>query len=153
MEINQQTLLVIVSLLVLWVSFLSFLFYYQRSHYLRLLNRSQGGNLVKVLDKILESEVKNEKELANITQEIENIKKDAGFHIQKIGLVRFNPFSETGGDQSFSLAVLNESNTGIVITGLHTRDRTRVYAKPVNQGKSRYTISKEEQRAIKEAKK
>ena len=63
-------------------------------------------------------------------------------------MVRFNPFSEMGGDHSFSVALLDGHDTGIIITGLHTRERTRVYIKPVNKGKSEYDLSKEELKAL-----
>lgn len=71
--------------------------------------------------------------------------------LQKVGLVRFNPFGEIGGDQSFCIAVLNENNDGFVITSHYGREANRVYAKPVNQGKSQYQLSTEERKAIDEA--
>ncbi|MBP7118505.1 DUF4446 family protein [Candidatus Woesebacteria bacterium] len=67
---------------------------------------------------------------------------------QRMGFVRFNPFAETGGDQSFSVSLLDAKGTGIVFTGLHTREKTRVYAKPIVNGVSKSTLSKEEQKAI-----
>jgi len=81
------------------------------------------------------------------------MRKDGLYDIQRIGLVRFNPFAETGGDQSFCLAILDGQGSGLVITSLHSRDTTRVYAKPVKRGKaSGYELSAEEKRAIKNAK-
>jgi hypothetical protein len=65
-----------------------------------------------------------------------------------VGLIRFNPFNEIGGDHSFSLAILDGGDNGIIITGLHTRDRTRIYAKQVNKGKSDLELSTEEQKAL-----
>lgn len=70
---------------------------------------------------------------------------------QKISLVRFNPFGDTGGDQSFSLAVLDAHNSGYVLTSIHGRQGTRVYIKPLDFGKSRYSLSEEEQLAISQA--
>lgn len=67
---------------------------------------------------------------------------------QRMGFVRFNPFAETGGDQSFSVSLLDAKGSGIVFTGLHTREKTRVYAKPIVNGVSKSTLSKEEQKAI-----
>lgn len=68
--------------------------------------------------------------------------------IQSLGLVRFNAFNDTGSDLSFSLALLDARHTGIVITSLYGREETRVYAKPVEEGQSRYTLSIEERQAI-----
>lgn len=67
-------------------------------------------------------------------------------------MVRFNPFDDTGGDQSFSMSLLNADNDGYVLTSLHSRDLTRVYAKEIRQknGKKQ-DFSKEEQEAITQA--
>jgi hypothetical protein len=70
---------------------------------------------------------------------------------QKISIVRFNPFGDTGGDQSFSLAVLDAHDSGYVLTSIHGRQGTRVYVKPVDFGKSKYTLSSEEQQALSQA--
>jgi hypothetical protein len=71
--------------------------------------------------------------------------------VQKVGMVRFNPFSEVGGDQSFSVALLDGSNNGIVITSLYIREGNRVYGKPVNNGQSKYQLSNEENKAVEKA--
>jgi len=71
--------------------------------------------------------------------------------VQKVGMVRFNPFSEVGGDQSFSVALLDGSNNGIVITSLYIREGNRVYGKPINNGQSKYQLSNEENKAVEKA--
>lgn len=71
--------------------------------------------------------------------------------LQQVGVVRFNPFDDTGGDQSFSVAVTNAEGDGFVLSSLHGRSGSRVYAKPVRGGTSRYTLSKEEEQALLEA--
>jgi hypothetical protein len=71
--------------------------------------------------------------------------------IQKIGVVRYNPFSDTGGDQSFAIALLDSLGNGIVVSSLHSRTDTRVFAKAVQAGRSRYPLSDEEQDAIRQA--
>ena len=139
---------IILIAIILWLIGLSVVFFMQRKHYLRLTKKAGGGNIQKLLESVLDSEAINKRELAKVSQEIENIKTDGHLHIQKIGLVRFNPFDETGGDQSFALAILDRKDSGIIITGLHTRDRTRVYVKPISKGKSSFTVSKEERKAI-----
>jgi hypothetical protein len=68
--------------------------------------------------------------------------------IQHIGLVRFNPFDDTGSDQSFAIALLDERKDGLVISSLHGRNNTRVFAKPVSGGSSTHTLSDEEAQAI-----
>lgn len=70
--------------------------------------------------------------------------------IHKTELLRFNPFREVGGNQSFAIALLNGKNTGFVISSIHTREGTRVYAKPVENGAEtkEYPLSDEERHVI-----
>ena len=92
-----------------------------------------------------------EKNFEKLSEELEKLKKESKFSIQKTGVVRFNPFSEIGGDQSFSVALLDGNNNGFTITSLYTREGNRVYAKPIVNGKSQYFLSKEEKEAIEKA--
>lgn len=102
----------------------------------------EQGKEIKALDKEIQ-------ELFEISNKINKL---AFRGVHKVGLVRFNPFKEIGGDQSFAIAMLDGSETGIVISSLHTREGTRVYAKPVLKGESkRYTLTEEEKQAIKQA--
>jgi hypothetical protein len=68
--------------------------------------------------------------------------------LQHIGMVRFNPFEDTGSDQSFAIALLDDARDGIVISGLHGRANTRIFAKPVEAGASTNQLSDEESEAI-----
>lgn len=73
-------------------------------------------------------------------------------HLQRIGIVRYNPFSDTGGAQSFSLALLDAAGTGIVITSLFARTGNRWYVKEITGGKGKgIDLSKEEEVAIRKA--
>ena len=71
--------------------------------------------------------------------------------VQNVGMVRFNPFRDAGGDQSFCIALLDEKQNGVVISSLYARDGVRVYGKPIQAGASTYTLSEEEQQAISKA--
>ncbi|MCL5432874.1 MAG: DUF4446 family protein, partial [Patescibacteria group bacterium] len=93
------------------------------------------------------------KDIDNLAARCDKIDNDGLFHIQKIGLVRFNPFKDTGGDQSFVLALLDNNDTGIVISSLYSRTGMRWYAKRIVLGKGlEHDLSDEEKGAIKEAK-
>lgn len=70
------------------------------------------------------------------------------YMVQHIGVVRFNPFMDKGGDQSFVVAILDDHADGAVVSALHGRNDVRVYAKPVIGGQSTYTLSAEEKEAI-----
>ncbi len=71
--------------------------------------------------------------------------------ISKIGLIRFNPFGDTGGDQSFCLVLLDSNDSGLAISSIHARSGTRFYAKQINEGKPLHPLSDEEQAAFKKA--
>ena len=105
----------------------------------------------KSLKEVLANFKDLEKNFDKLSEEMENFKKENKFSIQQVGIVRFNPFSEVGGDQSFSIALLDGKGDGVVITSLYTREGNRVYGKPIKNGKSEYLLSKEEQEAINQA--
>lgn len=86
-----------------------------------------------------------------LLEEFENLKKESQFCIQKVGIIRFNPFKEVGGDQSFSVALLDKNDSGVVITSHYSREGNRVYGKPVDKGQSKYLLSKEEKEVINKA--
>ena len=71
--------------------------------------------------------------------------------LQKVGVVRFNPFPDSGGDQSFAIALLDHAGTGIVVSSLHGRTGTRIFAKQIAGGRSTHPLSDEEQQAIRAA--
>lgn len=93
------------------------------------------------------------KDFETLSKEFNDLKENHQFDVQKIGMVRFNPFSEIGGDQSFSVALLDGNDDGLVITSFYTREGNRVYGKPIKKGESQYALSKEEVKAIEMAKK
>ncbi len=67
----------------------------------------------------------------------------------KINITRYNPFEDIGGDQSFILTILDQNNSGVIVSSLHNRDITRIYAKPIKNGEGdNITLSKEEKLAI-----
>lgn len=68
--------------------------------------------------------------------------------LQKVGIVRFNPFHDTGGDYSFAVALLDGTGSGVLLTGLYHREQCRVYAKPVRAWASTYVLTDEEREAI-----
>lgn len=92
-----------------------------------------------------------EKQNAEILNYIKNVDNDLNKCIQKIGIVRYNAFQDTGSDLSFALALLDEENNGVVLNGIYSREMSNIYAKPVENGKSKYTISEEEDWAIQKA--
>lgn len=69
----------------------------------------------------------------------------------RVGVHRFNAFSDSGSDLSFSVAFVNDAQDGVVITGIHGREQTFLYAKPIDKGQSAYMLTPEEKTAISQA--
>lgn len=93
------------------------------------------------------------KKLNNLEKSYQHLSDIGARSIQKMGMVRFNPFPDTGGDQSFVLALLDNHDSGFLMTSIHGREGTRIYIKPVEYGRSKHTLSKEEEAALKAAQK
>lgn len=143
-----------VVILLIWATLLSILFYKLNSKILTISKGNKELSLIDVLNKVIGRQNKIEKGLDSLNKEVEGLIFDSKFYIQKIGLVRFNPFNDTGGDQSFILALINSEDSGVVISGLHTRNGTRWYAKKVVKGKGiEHELSEDEIRAVKSASK
>lgn len=83
-----------------------------------------------------------------LTETSEQMEKKLRNSIQRMGLVRFNAFEGTGGEQSFAVALLDEEGDGVVVSSLQGRAESRVYAKPVKKWDSTYSLSVEEREAI-----
>ncbi|NLC68621.1 MAG: DUF4446 family protein [Clostridiaceae bacterium] len=116
--------------------------------YNKFMENSSGESIERQIEKcFLKSE-----ELFNKNREIEHhlneIDRTLMNCIQKVSLVRFNAFDETGSDLSYSLALLDSNNNGVVLTSLFLRDGSTTYGKPIVGGKSRYPLSAEEIKAI-----
>ena len=110
-----------------------------------------GKNLEEDLETYMYRVDKVEKQNAEISNQIRNLDNDLSKCIQKVGMVRYNAFKDTGSDLSFALALLDENNDGVVLNGIYSREMSNIYAKPVEKGKSTYTISEEEAQAIQKA--
>lgn len=100
------------------------------------------------VDEILAEFKKVKDKCQKLAAKVDRLEEKNRQNIGKVGIVRFNPFEGFGGNQSFSLAMLDENDCGVAITSLFSRDGNRVYAKPIKNGESQYALSKEEKEAI-----
>ncbi|HEV8634664.1 MAG TPA: DUF4446 family protein [Chloroflexota bacterium] len=116
--------------------------------YQRLVRDGPGGNLEELLDRQLELADRTSGRVGELEQMHAELRQAMRRAVQRVGLVRFNPFSDTGGDQSFSIALLDGEGDGLVISSLFSRSETRVFAKPIQSGQSKYNLTEEEQQAI-----
>lgn len=114
---------------------------------------SRGSNFEAMLREYIESVESVREENKKVKKQNEEIENRLMKCIQKIGMVRYNAFSDTGSDLCFALALLDFEDNGVVINGVYSRDNTTTtYAKPIHNGESKYTLVAEEQEAIDKAK-
>ncbi len=116
-----------------------------------LLEKGKIKNLKDVLFKQIDK-TKNQEEIINqIINRVGSLEDISERTFQKIGVIRFNPFDNLGGNQSFAIALLDKKNNGFVISSLFIKDGNRVYAKAVKNGLSEHPLSNEEKEAIERA--
>ena len=119
------------------------------------LRRVFGGKKAGDLEAVLKGIVKELEEVDGFRVEMEKYLQSVESRLrnaaQHVGVVRFNPFHDAGGDQSFSIAIMDEKKNGLILSSLYGRDTSRIYAKPIENAKSRYQLSKEEVEAIESA--
>jgi hypothetical protein len=144
-------LAVVVVLLAIWVAWLQRSDAVLRRRLRRLIGDGEGLGLDELLDKQfgrLDTVAERVEALNRLHQELEALLQQS---IQKVGVIRFNPFADTGGDQSFAVALLDAQGNGVVLSSLHGRADTRIFAKQVQAGRSKHALSDEEQDAIRKA--
>lgn len=152
--INENIIAGFLVFLTVWFLVLTALVLKALKHYQRLVGTTKKKNLQNILEEILRITKNQEEETEKLKKRLEKIEKNNLVHLQKIGFLRFNPFSDTGGDQSFVLSFLDAKDNGIVLNSLHNRGTTRIYAKEIKKGEGHnFKLSKEEKEAINKAKK
>lgn len=137
----------------LWLGVITILLWKALSHYNKLGKGLTEKNFKSIMENLLKDVNVSRKDIDYLKSYCDKIQKEGLLHIQKIGLVRFNPFKDTGGDQSFILSLADGNDTGVIISGLYARSGTRWYAKRIVKGKSAdHKLSDEEEKALKGAK-
>jgi len=136
-----------------WLSILTYLLFRVKTRFDRLATDAEHETLSAILDRLLSSSDEAKKAISRIDASLEALSVDGESHFQKLGIVRFNPFADTGGSQSFTMAFLDALNTGFVMTSLYARTGNRWYIKQVKAGiGDTVPLSKEEQLAVDSAK-
>ena len=156
-EILRTDTFLIINVILLCIFFIGFFIILARIHSIHkyyktfLKKLGNGENIEEDLENYMYRVERVEKQNAEIKNLIDVIEANMDSCIQKIGIVRYNAFKDTGSDLSFALAMLDEKNNGVVLNGIYSREMSNIYAKPVENGKSTYTISEEEKEAIQKA--
>ncbi|MCK9393388.1 MAG: DUF4446 family protein [Candidatus Paceibacterota bacterium] len=111
--------------------------------------KSKEKKVIKTIEDAINCIENLEKKLDSSNERIKELENNSKFFFEKFELIRYNPFSEVGGDQSFSLVLLNNKNDGFVFTSIYTKEGNRLYAKPISKGESKYQLSDEEKNIVK----
>jgi cell division protein FtsL len=149
--INNTFLTVLIfaiAFFITWVLYLQWQIWQFRKKMKLLFNGHKASDLEGVIYEQIKRLRQTEKELKSLSKFAHYLERMALKSVQKVGVVRFNPFKETGSDQSFSIALLDPDDNGLTISGLFTREGTRLYVKPLASGESKYPLTDEEREAI-----
>jgi len=136
---------------VFWLIVLTFLLVRTMLHYNRLTADVSKKDLISSLNHLISTLDQNSDDIKSLQERLTVEVSENKKHLQRVGFRRYNPFTDTGGDQSFSVVFLDDNGDGIMISSLHSRENTRLYAKKVEGGKViNQALSKEEQEVINE---
>ena len=137
------TLVMLLLFVILWIKQKR-----MRANYLKMLNGNRPENMEQLL--IQMQEVLNRMEASTREQgeQIKAIQERIADMKARVGVYRYNAFAERGNDLSFSIAIVNDRLDGVVLSGIHNREETYMYAKPLERGDSKYMLTPEEREAI-----
>lgn len=122
-----------------------------QKRYKKLMKGSLGKNIEEM---ILDYNEKVDKSLStakHIEEMYSNIDLRVKKCVQKVSVIRYRAFEDVGSDLSYSIALLDDENNGVVITGIYGRNESTSFTKPIENGISKYDLSEEEKLAIRSA--
>lgn len=146
-------LLMLLSLILLatWAALLHRRLSKLRQDYALLLTSANGEDLGRLFSAYADRLEATARAVDDLSERLQHLESQLNKSLQRVGLVRFDAFEGSGGEQSFSLAVLDAQGDGVVVSSLHGRGQSRVYAKPIERSRSGHSLSAEEKLAIAQA--
>jgi hypothetical protein len=148
-EVLIYVSLILLSVLFIWNIFLQFSLAKLNKNQKKLFKGKQAQDLEPIILENNENIKELFKKAEDLYQKTDRINKHSLRSLHKVGLLRFNPFREIGGDQSFSLALLDDENSGAIISSLYSREGVRIYCKSIQKGTStKHPLTEEEKKAI-----
>jgi hypothetical protein len=146
-----SALVALLLVLSIWVISLQMRLNRMVRHYNRLFSGTTFGTFEDAMDRYVTRLEETVVQVDSLAQLCHAVESNLVGTIQRVGIVRFNPFSDTGSDQSFAVALLDGNGSGIVLSSLFSRASTRMFAKSVIAGKSTHPLTDEEREAIDQA--
>lgn len=154
-ETKSLTIVIIVMTIMIFLNFCLLIYNIIRTNklnkrYVDFMSKiGKGDNISEMLSKYIQDVINVSEENQSLKKYVKEMEKNMGKCIQKVGMVRYNAYQNTGSELSFALAILDFEDNGVVINGVYSRDNTtNTYAKPIERGKSKYTLVKEEEEAL-----
>lgn len=148
MSNNEIIVLILTSaaiILVLWNIILSVSLSRLKGKYKKLMRGNSNKNLEQVMADYMASVDSTMDRVQLLNQEVIHLKEQTDRCVQKLSITRYNAFADTGSDLSYSIALLDNYNTGVILTSIYGRNESVTYAKPVENGNSKYPLSVEEE--------
>ena len=150
---NQETVIILTGVILLvffiWNVYLSYNLSRVKKRTRSFFASSEAKDLEEIIYKQIKKTNEVDGEIKKLIEDSGKIRENMAKCVQKVGVVRFNPFGDVGGNQSFIIALLDNSLNGVIIQSLYSREGVRVYSKQIKDGKSEYALGKEEEEAIK----
>lgn len=150
---NQETVIILTGVVLfvffIWNVYLNYNLSRVKKRTRSFFASSEAKDLEEIIYKQIKKTNEVDGEIKKLIEDNGKIRENMAKCVQKVGVVRFNPFGDVGGNQSFAIALLDKYLSGVIILSLYSRDDVKVYSKQIIEGKSEYTLSKEEEEAIK----
>lgn len=142
---------VAILILLIWLIILSYFSWRERKFLYKLFPKSDELDIRKKFDELIAEVEESARKNQIISKNLQSVRKEGLGHIQDIAMQRYNPYNDTGGEQSFSVVFLDALSNGVMLTSLHSRAGTRIYIKNIKEGKSDLELSREEREALEQA--
>ena len=155
--INEYSILIIIALavitLLLFIITMLLLASVKKleKKYRKMMRGVNNKNLEQALSDSLDNIEKALNKSQEAIDECRNLSQELKGCVNKIAIMRYKAFEDVGSDLSFSIAILDSYNDGVIITGIYSRHDSTTYAKPIDKGISRYDLSEEELHVLNEA--
>ena len=141
-------LVVVVLALIAWLVLLQVRLSRMSRQYAQLMIGADGASLEETLYRHVDQVKASLETVSSLQTKVQRMDRTLKHSMQWMGIIRFNPFRDTGGAQSFALAIVDGHGNGVVLSSLHSRENTRVYAKPLTKWESPNKLTDEEKQAI-----
>ena len=144
-------LIVTVIVLIIWQLVMTFKYLKLRKKYNTYMQCSDGRSMEQKIDAYYNEFSTINSAIQNLDKQLDELNHKNMRNFSKVGFVRFTAFSEVGSDLSFAIALMDANNNGFILSSIYGRDDNRFYAKPLENGESKYRLSEEEELAIRKA--